>query len=81
MQETQVQTQVREDPTCLGASEPMHNYWACLCPRAQEPKLLNPGAWTTEARAPKSPMLHNKRSHCNEKPMHHNERAAPAHSN
>jgi len=21
---------------------------------------------------------HNKRSHCNEKPMHHNERVAPA---
>ena len=30
MQGTPVQSLVREDPTCHGATKPMrHNYWAC----------------------------------------------------
>ena len=40
-----------------------------LRPRAHEPQLLSPR--TLE------PMLHNKRSHCNEKPAHHNEEEPP----
>ena len=36
MQETQVRSLVREDPTCRGATKPVrHNYWAC----ALEPVL------------------------------------------
>ena len=65
-------TRVREDPTCRGATKPVrqnyractleptsHIYWACV------PQLLKPARW--------EPVLHNKRSHCNEKPVHHNE--------
>ena len=44
--------------------------------RAWEPQLLSSCAATTEA----CPMLYNKRSHHNVKPMHRNE-AAPTHSN
>ena len=44
--------------------------------RAWEPQLLSPCAATTEAR----PMLYNKRSHHNVKPVHCNE-GAPTHSN
>ena len=59
-QGTQVQALVREDPTCCGATKPVcHNYWAC------EPQLLKP--------ARLEPVLHNKRSHRNEKSMHRNE--------
>ena len=50
----------REDPTCHGATKPVHhNYWAHML------QLLNPVCL--------EPMLHNKRSRCNEKPMHLNE--------
>ena len=63
---------VREDPTCCGATKPMcHNYWACtLQPMshnywAHVPQLLKP--------AHLEPVLCNKRSHRNEKPVHHNE--------
>ena len=46
MQGTQVQSLVREDPTCRGATKPAnHNYWA------REPQLLSLRATTTEARA------------------------------
>ena len=48
MQGTQVQALVQEDPTCRGATKPMHNYWAC------EPQLLSPRATTTEACAPRA---------------------------
>ena len=41
-----------------------------LCSRVQEPRLLRPHATTTKL------MLHNKRSHCDEKPVHCNYRAA-----
>ena len=67
MQGTRVQALVREDPTCRRATEPMrHYYLACtLEPTshnylAHEPQLLKP--------ARLEPMLHNKRSHRNEKP-------------
>ena len=57
MQGTRVQALVREDPTCHRATKPMrHNYWAHV------PQLLKPVRL--------EPMLHNKRSHCSEKPMH-----------
>ena len=70
-QGTRVRALVQEDPTCRGATKPMnHNYWACaLQPMSQNywahvPQLLKP--------AHQEPVLHNKRSHCNE-PAHCNE--------
>ena len=60
MQGTRVQALVREDPTCLGATKPVrHNYWGRV-PQLLKPMLLDP-------------VLHNKRSHRSEKPVHHNE--------
>ena len=64
MQGTWVQALVQEDPTCRGATKPVcHNYWA------HTPLLLKP--------AHLEPMLHNKRSHRNEKPAYHNEEWPP----
>ena len=72
MQGTRVQALVREDPTCCGATKPVrHNYWACAVEPASHnywahmPQLLKPVCL--------EPMLHNKRSHRNEKAMHCNE--------
>ena len=72
MQGTQVRALVREDPTCRGATKPVHhNCWACVLEPASHnywahvPQLLKP--------ARLEPVLRNKRSHCNEKPMHCNE--------
>ena len=54
-----------------GRSHMPQSIWACapellsLRSRAREPQLLKP--------ARLEPMLHNKRSHCNEKPAHRNE--------
>ena len=69
MQGTRVQALVWEDPTCHGATKPMHhNYWACALEPvshnywAHVPQLLNP--------AHLEPVLRNKRSHRNEKPVH-----------
>ena len=72
MQGTQVQALLQEDPTCRGATKPVHhnywagtlepashNYWACM------PQLLNPVRL--------EPVLHNKRSHRNEKHTYGNE--------
>ena len=42
-----------------------HNYWA------REPQLLSPRATTTEPTC-LEPVLRNKRSHHNEKPVHRN---------
>ena len=69
MQGTQVQGMVREDPTCRGATKPMHhNYWVCTL----EPTSQN--YWACEPQLLKlvrlEPMLLNKRSHHNEKPVH-----------
>ena len=79
MKGTQVRSLVREDPTCGGAAKPVcHNYWACaLEPTSHNywacvPQLLSPRATTTEARA-QEPVLCNKRSHHNKKPVHRNE--------
>ena len=56
MQGTRVRALVREDPTCHGATKTVHhNYWACV------PQLLKPERL--------EPMLCNKRSHHNEKPL------------
>ena len=69
MQGTQVRALVWEDPTCHGATKPVcHNYWACtLEPMshnywARVPQLLKPACL--------EPMLCNKRSHRNKKPVH-----------
>ena len=43
-----------------------------LCSRVREPQLLSPQA-TLLKPACLEPVLHNKRSHRNEKPAHHNE--------
>ena len=60
VQGTRVRVLVWEDPTCHGAAKPMrHNYWAHV------PQLLKPVCL--------EPVLHNKRSHHNEKPAHRNE--------
>ena len=71
MQGTQVRALVWEDPTCCGATKPMHHsYWAC----ALEPESHN--YWTRVPQLLKpthlEPMLLNKRSHRNEKPTHCN---------
>ena len=64
MQGTRVRALVQEDPTCRRATKPVsHNYWARM------PQLLKP--------AHLEPVLRNKRSHCNEKPAHHNEEQPP----
>ena len=73
MQGTQVQSLVREDPTCHGAAKPMHHsYW----------NLRNPGPMCHNYRlcvlqlwkpVHQEPMLCNKRSQLNEEPVHHNE--------
>ena len=53
MQQTQVRALVREDPTCCGATKPMHhNYWACALEPASHnywarvPQLLSPLAYS-----------------------------------
>ena len=59
MQGTRARALVQEDPTCHRATKPAsHNYWAHM------PQLLKPVRL--------EPVLCNKRSHCNEKPTHHN---------
>ena len=60
MQGTRVRALVQEDPTCRGATKPV-----CHNTEAREPQLLKP--------AHLEPMLHNKRSHRNEKRAHRNE--------
>ena len=72
MQGTQVQALVREDPTCCGGTKPVcHNYWAC----ALQPVSHNYWAPVLQLLKPMSlePVLHYKRSHCNERPVHCNE--------
>ena len=72
MQGTQVRALVWEDLTCRGATKFVrHNYWAC----ALEPTSHN--YWARVLQLLKSaclePVLHKKRSHCDEKPAYHNE--------
>ena len=61
MQGTQVRSLVREDPTCHGATKPVHhNYWACTLEPVSHnywacvPQLLSLHAATTEAHAPRA---------------------------
>ena len=71
VQGTRVRALVREDPTCSGAAKPVcHNYWAC----ALEPVSHNYRACVLKLLKPThlEPVLHNKRSHRNEKPVHCN---------
>ena len=71
-QGTQVRALVQEDPTCHRATKPMrHNSWAC----ALEPTSHNCWAHMPQLLKPMrlEPVLCNKRSHCNEKPVHHHE--------
>ena len=59
--------------TCCWTTKPLcHNYWAC----ALEPMSLN--YWSLHTF---EPMLHNKRSHCDEKPEFYNWIIAPVHHN
>ena len=72
MQGTRVWSLVREDPTCCGATKLMHhNYWACTL----KPRGHNYWAHILQLLKPKhlEPVLHNKRSHRKEKPVHRNE--------
>ena len=67
MQGTRVRSLVQASPTCRRATKPVHhNYRACALEpvshnyRARMPQLLKPTCL--------EPMLHNKRSHPNERP-------------
>ena len=54
MQETWVQSLIQEDPTCYGATEPVHHILN-LCPRSWEPQLLkpsHPGAYAPQQDKP-----------------------------
>ena len=76
MQGTQIWSLVWEDPTCRRAAKPVHhNNWACYL----EPTSHNYWASMLQLLKPAllEPVLHNKRSHCNEKPTHRNEELAP----
>ena len=71
MQGTRVRALVRENHTCCRATKPVcHNYWACTLEPvshnywARVPQLLKPTCL--------EPVLCNKRSHRNEKPVHCN---------
>ena len=75
--ETCIPSLVQEDPLASEQLSP--------CPETTESVLLSPRTSATEpsshsSRRPHTlePMLHNKRSHCNEKPTHYNLRVAPA---
>ena len=59
-----VRALVWEDPICHGATKPVcHNYWARVS------QLLKPVCL--------EPVLHNKRSHHNKKPVHRNKENPP----
>ena len=67
MRGTWVQALVRKDPTCRGTTKQVrHNYWA----GALEPASHNYRACMLQLPKPVSlePVLHNKRSHSNDKP-------------
>ena len=72
MQGTRVRALVRKDPTCHRATKPeRHNCWGCAVEFASQ------NYWAHVLQLLKSaqlePVLRDKRSHCNEKPTHHNE--------
>ena len=54
MQGTRVRALVREDPTCRGATKPVHhNYWACALEPASH-NYRSPWATTAEAHGPRA---------------------------
>ena len=56
MQGTRVQSLVREDPTCRGATKPVrHNYWAYVL------QLLSLHAATTEVLVPRAHALQQEK--------------------
>ena len=60
IQGTRVRALVWEDPTCCRATKPVrHNYSGACVPQLLKPARLEP-------------VLRNKRSHRNEKPVHSN---------
>ena len=65
-----VQSLVQEDPTCGRATKHMHHNLLSPCPRALMPQLLKPSCL--------KPTLCNRRSHCNERPVHQNQRVTSA---
>ena len=71
MQEKRVRSLIQLDPTCHKAIKPMcHNYWACaLEPRNPTTEPTYSNYWSLHT---PEPMLRDQRSHCDEKPMHHN---------
>ena len=76
MQGTRVRALVQEDPTCRGATKPVHhNYWACAL------ELMSHNYWASMPQLLKltclEPMFCNKRSHHNEKPAHRNQEELP----
>ena len=80
MQETRVRALDREDPTCRGATKPVrHSYWACTL----EPTSHNYWAHVPQLLKPVrlEPVLHDKRSHRNEKTHALQGRGAPARRN
>ena len=80
MQGTLVRALVREDPTCHGATKPVHhNYWACTLEPASH-NYWSPRATTTEARTPRARALQQEKppqweAHAPQ------QRVAPAHRN
>ena len=63
-QGTRVRALVREDPTCRGATKPVRHNCSALVPQLLKPAHLES-------------VLHNKRSHLNEKPVHRNKEQPP----
>ena len=67
MQETRDQSLVQEDPTCCVATKSVcRSFWA---------RALEPGSCNHRSPHALENTLCNNRSHCNEKPMHRNERS------
>ena len=62
----------REDPTCHRAINTVHQKLLSLCSKAGETQLLSLPAAITETHVT---VLHNKRNHGNEKPVHCNEKS------
>ena len=83
MQGTQVWALVQEDPTCRGATKPVHHNWACALEPASHNYwacALEPPCQTTETRAPRAHAVQQ------EKPLQWEahapqQRVAPAHRN
>ena len=60
MQGTRVRALVQEDPTCRGATKPVHHNLS-LRSRARQPQLLSPRATTLEAREPRARALQQEK--------------------